>query len=161
MKPPPKPEDLLDPAEFPDDLKWVAAHHRLHPTDPVYLLVAWHWRRVKQSEDTLKAATLELKAALDTRIASLTGAADTLAGVNDALAGVQAALEERPGEISAQLEAMLAQPLESALGRIQALEQSLLPLAGRFAAAQRRQLLATFLVGVALGLLAAAIGLLA
>ena len=56
-----KPEDLLEPGNFPDDLKWVPAHYKLHPTDPVYLLIAWHWRRVKQSEDTLKATIVEIK----------------------------------------------------------------------------------------------------
>ena len=60
-----KPEDLLEPGNFPDDLKWVPAHYKLHPTDPVYLLIAWHWRRVKQSEDTLKATIVEIKKALD------------------------------------------------------------------------------------------------
>lgn len=153
----PKPEDLLDPGEFPDDLKWVAAHHRIHPTDPVYLLIAWHWRRVKLSEDTLKASILELKAALDSRVNVLAGAAETVAGVNDALAGVQAILEEKPAELSAQLDAMLAQPIESALLRLQTLEQSLGTLGRRFDTSQRKQSLATFLVGVTLGVLAALI----
>jgi len=67
-----KPEDLLEPGNFPDDLKWVPAHYKLHPTDPVYLLIAWHWRRVKQSEDTLKATIVEIKKALDDRIGHLT-----------------------------------------------------------------------------------------
>lgn len=156
-----KPEDLLDPAEFPDDLQWVAAHHKLHPTDPVYLLVAWHWRRVKQSEDTLKAAVVELKAALDVRVVALGEAADTVAGVNEALAGVQEALEEKPGQLGEQLETKLNQPLASAVARLQALEKSLAPLARTFQIAQRRQLLATFLVGVTLGVLSAVIVLLA
>ena len=90
MSTPAKPEDLLDPGHFPDDLKWVPAHYKLHPTDPVYLLIAWHWRRVKQSEDTLKATIVEIKKALDDRIGHLTEAAETVAGVNDALADVDA-----------------------------------------------------------------------
>ena len=91
-----KPEDLLEPGNFPDDLKWVPAHYKLHPTDPVYLLIAWHWRRVKQSEDTLKATIVEIKKALDDRIGHLTEAAETVAGVNDALADVQVALDLDP-----------------------------------------------------------------
>jgi hypothetical protein len=152
-----QPEDLLDPAEFPDDLKWVTAHHRIHPTDPVYLLIAWHWRRVKLSEDTLKASILELKTALDSRVSVLAGAAETVAGINDALAGVHAILEEKPAELSAQLDAMLAQPIESALVRLQTLEQSLGTVGRRFDTSQRKQLLATFLIGVTLGVLAAVI----
>ena len=72
----PKPEDLFDPGTFPDDLKWVPAHYKLHPSDPVYLLIAWHWRRVKQSEDTLKATIVEIKQALDDRIGHLAEAAE-------------------------------------------------------------------------------------
>jgi len=152
-----KPEDLLDPAQFPDDLQWVAAHHKLHPADPVYLLVAWHWRRVKKSEDTLKAALVELKAAIDDRVESLAEAADTVTGVHEALVGVQEALEEKPGQLGEQLDAKLTQPLASALAQLQALEKSLAPLARSFQTAQRRQLLATLLVGVTLGVLSAVI----
>jgi len=156
-----KPEDLLDPAEFPDDLKWVAAHHRLNPTDPVYLLVAWHWRRVKLSEDTLKAAIVEMRTALDTRIEVLAEAAETVTGVNEALAAVQEALEVTPAELETQLEAKLTQPVAHALDQLQALEKSLIPLARNFQVAQRRQLLAALLVGVTLGVLSAVIVLLA
>ena len=156
-----KPEDLLDPAQFPDDLKWVAAHHHLHPTDPVYLLIAWHWRRVKQSEDTLKAAIVELKAALDTRVESLTQAAETVTGVNEALAGVQDSLELKPAELEMQLEAKLARPVGDALAKLQVLEKTLAPLARNFQTAQHRQLLAALLVGVTLGVLSAVVVLLA
>ena len=38
-----KPEELLDPANLPDDLQWIATHYRLQPNDPVFLLIAWHW----------------------------------------------------------------------------------------------------------------------
>jgi hypothetical protein len=157
----PKPEDLFDPGNFPDDLKWVPAHYKLHPSDPVYLLIAWHWRRVKNSEDTLKAITVEIKQALDDRISNVSNAAETVAGVSDALAEVQVSLEEKPAELEAQLDAKLAKPLADALTRLQALEQSLTPLARNFQTALRRQLLATFLVGLTFGVLSAVVVLLA
>lgn len=161
MSTPAKPEDLLEPGNFPDDLKWVPAHYKLHPSDPVYLLIAWHWRRVKQSEDTLKSAIVEIKKALDDRIEHLSEAAETVAGVNDALAEVRSALEEKPAELEAQLDAKLAQPVADAVTRLQTLEKTLAPLARSFQAAQRRQLLATFLVGVTVGVLSAVVVLLA
>lgn len=160
-EPPLKPESLLDPAAFPEDLQWVPAHYKLHPTDPVYLLLAWHWRRVKKSEDTVQAAILELRTSLDTRIAAVTEAAETVLGVNEALADVQAALEEKPALLSEQLEAMLSQPVESAIGRVQTLEKSLASAARSFQVSQRRQLLAALLIGVTLGVLSAVIVLLA
>ncbi len=161
MNTPAKPEDLLDPGHFPDDLKWVPAHYKLHPTDPVYLLIAWHWRRVKQSEDTLKASIVEIKKALDDRITNVTNAAETVAGVSDALAEVQVSLDEKPAELEAQLDAKLSKPVADAVTRLQALEKSLAPLARNFQTALRRQILATFLAGVTVGVLASVIILLA
>ena len=158
---PPKAEDLLDAATFPDDLQWVPAHYKLHPTDPVYLLLAWHWRRVKKSEDTVRAAILELRTSLDARIEALTEAAETVTGVNEALAGVQAALEEKPAQLSEQVDVMLAQPVENAVARLHGLEKSLASAARSFQVSQRRQLLSTLLVGVTLGVLSAVIVLLA
>ena len=157
----PKPEDFLDPENFPDDLKWVPAHYKLHPSDPVYLLIGWHWRRVKQSEDTLTAINLEIKRALEDRIKQVTDAAETVAGVNDALADVQVALEEKPAELEAQLDAKLSAPLADAVTRLQTLEKSLAPLARSFQRTQRRQLLAMFVAGATVGVLIAVILLLA
>ncbi|MBA4182149.1 MAG: hypothetical protein C0506_16305, partial [Anaerolinea sp.] len=67
----------------------------------------------------------------------------------------------KPAELSQQLDAALGQPLETAFGRLQALEKSLQTVARGFQVSQRRQLLAALLVGVALGVLAAVIVLLA
>ena len=161
MKPAPKPEDLLDPGQFPDDLKWVSAHQKLHPNDPVYLLVAWHWRRVKQSEDTLKATMVQLQTAVDDRIAAVEEAAEIVGGVNDALAAVQESLDEAPARLEAQLTARLADPVGSAVAKLQALEKSLVPIARSFETARRRQILTALLIGVTLGVLSAVIVLLA
>lgn len=156
-----KPEDLLSPEDFPDDLQWVPAHYRLHPTDPVYLLIAWHWRRVKASEDTLKAAVVELRSGVDARMVALTEAVETVGGVTEALAEVQAMLEEKPVQLVEQVDAALAEPVAKAIDRLHSLEQALGPVAKRFRVSERRQLLAALLIGVALGVLSAMIVLLA
>ena len=156
-----KPEELLDPAKLPEDLQWIATHYRLHPSDPVFLLVAWHWNRIVKCEDTVRAAIAELKAALDGRIATLTDAAETVAGINESLADIQAALEEKPTVLGEQFETELRQPIATTLEQLQTLEKSLKPLARTFQMAQQRQVLAALLIGVALGVLAAVIVLLA
>jgi DNA-binding transcriptional regulator YbjK len=156
-----KPEELFDPAKLPEDLQWVAARYKLQPDDPVFLLIAWHWNRIKAGEDTLRAAIVELKAALDGRIVALSEAAETVAGVGAALVSVQDALEQKPEELGQQFEAQLRQPMANALAQIKALGKSLAPLARTFQAAQHRQLLAALLAGVALGILAAVVALLA
>jgi hypothetical protein len=156
-----KPEELLDPANLPDDLQWIATHYRLQPNDPVFLLIAWHWNRINACEDTVRVAVAEMKAALDVRIETLANAADTVAGVNAALAEVQTALEQKPEQLGKQFEAQLGGPAAAALAKLQALEKSLTPLARAFKSAQHRQILAALLIGVALGVLAAVIALLA
>lgn len=149
------PDDLFKATEFPDDLKWVAAHYRLNPADPVYLLLAWHWRRMKQSEDVLKTAALELKAAVDGRIDSLEQTVGTVAGINDALGELQTALEEKPAEFGRRFEGTMGLPLAEAVKQLKSLEKTVAPLAALFAASQRRELLAVFVVGVCFGVLGA------
>jgi chromosome segregation ATPase len=152
-----KPEDLLNPENFPDDLKWVHAHQRLHPNDPVYLLIAWHWQRVNKSEDTLTNATAELKAGLDHRLAELKATAESIGTINAALAKVQETLAQKPAILGQELEAKLTQPVAAAAAKLASLEKSLTPIARSFETSQRRQILATLLIGVAFGLIAAAI----
>lgn len=150
----PADDDFLDPAGLPDDLKWVAAHHRLHPTDPVYLLLAWHWRRIKQAEDTIQAAILEMRTGLDARLTALSEAADTVEGVNDALLEVQAMLAEKPAELSTQIDNALAKPVQQAVARVAEVGKTLADAAKGYRAARRREILASLLVGVGLGLMA-------
>lgn len=156
-----KPEELLDPATMPDDLQWVVTQYRLQPNDPVFLLIAWHWNRMKACEDTVKLAIVELKSALDARIDTLADAADTVAGVNTVLAEVQAVLEEKPVQLGQQFEKELKEPVAQAVSQLQSLEKSLAPLSRTFQTTQRRQVLAALLIGVALGVLASVIVLLA
>lgn len=149
------PEDLLDPEQLPEDLHWLAAEFRLNPNDPVFLLIAWHWRRVQEAEDSLRSATLDLKTAVDRRIESLETAAATVATVNERLAQVQGVLEEKPLTLGRQLTADLQGPVQAAGERIRQLEQSLALLLRAadttLARAQRRQAFAAFLIGLVLG----------
>jgi 2-keto-3-deoxy-L-rhamnonate aldolase RhmA len=156
-----KPEELLDPATMPDDLQWVVTQYRLQPNDPVFLLIAWHWNRMKACEDTVKLAIVELKSALDARVDSLADAAETVAGVNTVLAEVQDALAQKPAQLGQQFEKELKEPVAQAVSQLQSLEKSLAPLSRNFQTAQRRQLLAALLIGVTLGVLASVIVLLA
>ena len=152
-----KPEEMLDIEKMPEDLQWVVTHYRLQPNDPVFLLVAWHWNRMNACEDTVRAAILQMKVALDTRIETLAEAAAIVTGVNAGLADVQAELEKKPGLLSRQFEAELVKPVAHALAQVQAREKSLTPLVRMCQTAQRRLLLATLLIGVALGVLSAVI----
>lgn len=155
-----KPEDLLNPESLPDDLRWIVAQYRLRPDDPVFLLLAWHWHRTQAGEDSIRAALAELKAAVDGRVRTVKDVAEAVAGVSEALEEAQAALDQKPAELSARLERDLSEPIAAALDRLKQLEASLSPLAAQFKIARRRQLLAVFLIGIALGALCAVIAVL-
>jgi chromosome segregation ATPase len=127
----------------------------------VFLLIAWHWNRMKKCEDTVQLAIVELKSALDARFESLADSAETVSGVNSVLAEVQAVLEEKPAQLGQQFEKELKEPVAHAVSQLQAFERSLAPLARNFQTAKRRQLLAALMTGVALGVLSSVIVLLA
>lgn len=149
------PEELLDPDNLPDDLQWLAADYRLQPNDPVFVLIVWHWHRVQKGEDSLRGATLELKSAIDNRIESLLSATETVTAFKAQLEAVRAALDQKPLALGKQLEADLRQPVAVAVAQIQTVEKSLAGMVRSaetvLATAQRRQALASFLIGLVLG----------
>jgi hypothetical protein len=152
-----KPQDLLDPASLPEDLRWISDHHALHPEDPVYLLIAWHWQRVKDSEDTLRASIVEMKAALDTRIEALTDSADAVAGLNELLANLQNELVNRPEILGQELQSQLQQPVTDAVEQLHSIQKALGPVAASFRSVRHQQILATLLVGLTIGIVASVV----
>jgi len=150
-----KPNDFLDPSQLPLDLQWIASHQKLHPEDPVYLLLGWHAQHTKQAEDRVAALLTEMKASVDLRITAMTTAATTISEVSAALDAVKTELAGRPQILAKELESQLTKPVNNAVEALQALDQSLKPIAQTFQIAQSRTILATLLSGVALGVVAA------
>jgi hypothetical protein len=150
-----RPEELLNTETLPEDLHWLAAEYRLQPNDPIYLAIAWHWNRVQKGEDTLRSATMELKAVVDSRIADVVGAAETVVAVQELLRDVQKVLDQKPQALGRQLEIELRRPVIAAVDQIQAVERSCQALLqateSTLATAQRRQALAVLLIGIVLG----------
>ncbi len=150
-----RPEELLNPEILPEDLHWLASEYRLQPNDPIYLAIAWHWHRVQKGEDTLRSATMELKAVVDSRIASVVGAAETVLAVQEQLRDVHKILDQKPQALARQLEAELQRPVTSAVIQIKAAEKSCTALvhAAQIALekAQRQQSIAAFIVGLVAG----------
>jgi hypothetical protein len=152
-----KPQDLLDPASLPEDLRWISDHYALHPEDPVYLLIAWHWRRVEDSEDTLRAAIVEMKSALDTRIEALTDSADAVVGLNELLTNLQNELVKRPEILGKELQSQLQQPVTETVEQLLTAQKALAPVAASFRSVRHQQILATLLTGLTFGIVASAV----
>ncbi|MBL9186685.1 MAG: hypothetical protein JNK23_04355 [Opitutaceae bacterium] len=148
-------ESLLDPETLPDDLRWLASEFKLAPKDPVFVLIAWHWHRVKAAEDSLRAATVEFTSAVDARVDVLAGAAESTAALSELLVQVQSSLEQKPALLSAEVEAELAAPLAKIAAVEKSLEATLQNVRATADRTRRREIFAALLTGVALGLLGA------
>jgi len=150
-----KPNDFLDPSQLPLDLQWIASHQKLHPDDPVYLLLGWHAQHTREAEERIAALLTEMKAAVDLRITAMTTAATTISEISAELDAVKKELAGRSEILAKELESQLTKPVNTAVASLQALDQSLKPIAQTFRSAQSRTILATLLSGVALGVVAA------
>ena len=146
-----KPDELLKPENMPEELQWVSEHYKLQPNDPVFLLIAWHWKTVQGSESKLTAVSMELQAALTARAKILIEAADSIAKVGGQLTKVQAALEAKPVALAKQLEAELAAPVTTAVATVAAAERALARSVQGVEKMQRRQTLTAFMLGVIFG----------
>jgi hypothetical protein len=152
-----KPKDLLDPETLPDDLQWIVSEFKLAPKDPVLLLIAWHWHQVQRAEDTIRAANVELQAAVDGRVEAIAGTAESVAGLSELLVKVQETLEEKPALISAQLEAEIKGPVSTLRELGKSLGGLLKQAEQREERLRRREMLSVLLVGLTLGVLCAVI----
>jgi len=150
-----KPDALLDLSQLPEELQWIASHQKLHPDDPVYLLLGWHSQRTKQAEERVAALLTEMKASMDLRIKAMETAATTISEINTALDAVKRELAERPKILAQELDAQLTKPLADAVTALKGFDQSLKPVAQSFQTVHRRTILATLSCGIALGLVTA------
>jgi hypothetical protein len=144
-------EDAADPQALPEHLQRIAEHYGLPLNDPVLQVMGAHWLRVQESEGTLRELSLELQSALDARIEVLAESGDNLVNVAGQLAQVQTVLDQKPAGFARRLEEDLRAPIAGAVAQVRTLEQSLGAVTRTVQSAQRRQALASFVIGVVFG----------
>lgn len=144
-------EGEASPPALPEHLQSIAEHYGLPLNDPVLQVMGAHWLRVQESEGTLRELSLELQSALDARIEVLAESGDNLVNVAGQLAQVQTVLDQKPAGFARRLEEDLRVPITAAAAQVRALEQSLDSVARTIRAAQRRQALASFVIGAVFG----------
>lgn len=140
-----------DPQALPEHLQQIAEHYGLPLNDPVLQVMGAHWLRVQESEGTLRELSVELQSALDARIEVLAESGDNLVNVAGQLAQVQTVLDQKPAGFARRLEEDLRAPIAGAVAQIRVLEQSLGAVTRTVHSAQRRQALASFVIGVVFG----------
>ncbi|MDR1280501.1 MAG: hypothetical protein LBK99_06730 [Opitutaceae bacterium] len=150
-----KPLDLLDPETLPDDLRWVVSEYKLHPRDPVFQLIVWHWQRIESGEDRLKAASMALQAAIDTRLEQAGKVSESADGLAAHLVALREALDKRPALVSEQLGEELRAPLAAFQAREQALAAVVKQADDTVGRSRQRETLAALVIGLGLGFVAA------
>lgn len=144
-------EGEANPPALPEQLQSIAEHYGLPLNDPVLQVMGAHWLRVQESEGTLRELSLELQSALDARIEVLAESGDNLVNVAGQLAQVQTVLDQKPAGFAKRLEEDLRGPIAGAVAQVRTLEQSLGQATEIVRAAQRRQTLASFVIGAVFG----------
>lgn len=150
-----KPEDLVDPKKMPEDLHWLLTKHKLQPDDPIFLLLAWHWNSNLKAEEVLRAAALDLKTSLDTRLREAKEMVGKVDELSAKLTQLQQALTPNPDTFVLKLNTALLPAVATAKADIRAMLESAAKLLETARAAEtigsRRQVLAALVAGVALG----------
>ena len=99
------PEQVFDGDNLPDDLKWIMSHFGLPKNDPAVVLIAWHWYRVLNNQDAIRAGAMELKAVLDPRLEKFYSASATLERLLPSLDKVIGFLAQDDAALKAKVEA--------------------------------------------------------
>jgi len=110
------PEQVFKGDDLPDDLKWLMTSFNLPKSDPAVVLMAWHWKRVANTQDIIKLGQMELIAALESRIDKVKNFAETIHQVDSNLGQVNAALAQEHLHLKAKIEEELHKPLADSLG---------------------------------------------
>ncbi len=150
-----KPEDLADPKKMPEDLHWLLTRHKIQPDDPIFLLLAWHWNTNLKAEEVLRAASLDLKTSLDTRLKEAKEAVAKVDELSGKLTQLQQALTPEAEVFVRKVNVALMPAIAAAKQDIRTMQESAAKLLETAQALEgimrRRELLATLVAGVAFG----------
>lgn len=150
-----KPEEIFNGDNLPEDLKWLMSHFGLPKNDPTIVLLAWHWQRVQNHNDTIQNSILMLKAALDARIENIQTGVSTVETLTDILTELSAVFSNKPLLISQQIETELRTPISESVQTCTALAALLKILLNHvdttLKVTTRRQMWACFTSGLVIG----------
>jgi hypothetical protein len=148
-----KPEDLITGANLPDDLRAIIAELRLSPNDPVFTLVAWHWKLTERHGNNLQSFNVELKALLDLRLRALADAAARIDGFSARLDAVVAAFDRFPVGITDEAPAAIERRISPLVDRMVVAAERISAVGALIKSLEQQRLLAAVLCGFSVGLL--------
>ncbi len=113
-----KPHELRPPEEIykidalPDDLKWMITHFNLAPSDPLIVMLAWHYTHVLGCREVVQNATFELRSCLDARIKTIHDQNEPLERNTDSILSLTDLLSDKPLKITERVEQELKKPID-------------------------------------------------
>ncbi len=157
----PNPEDIKLPHEvftgdnLPDDLKWLMTSFNLKKKDPCIVLLAWHWNRIKNSEDAIQGGIYSLKAALDARVEKIEIAGNKVESLASSVEQLASLLEQKPSIVSQQITHELNAPINESVATCSMLAIQLKELLDQTQTTLKqalwRQAVASFVTGLFIG----------
>lgn len=149
------PEDLTDPRKMPEDLHGLLTRHKIQPDDPVFLLLAWHWSTNLKAEEALRAAVLDLKTSLDSRLKEAKEAVHKVEELSGQMTRLQQALNPDPEAFARKVNTALLPAISTARTELAAVQAEAVKLLESMRTAgtvvRRRELRAALVAGVAFG----------
>jgi len=104
------PKELKIIEQFPDDLKGMLRDLKVPLDDPVISLLAWIWKQMNETKETIDNAKMTVTAVLQERLDKMRQTADLLISTNGHLKEIDEQIRARPLNIKEQVQNELAIP---------------------------------------------------
>ena len=108
------PKELKIIEQFPDDLKGMLRDLKVPLDDPVIPLLAWIWKQMNETKETIDNAKMTVTAVLQERLDKMKQTADLLISTNGYLQEIDEQIRARPLNIKEQVQTELAIPIKLA-----------------------------------------------
>jgi uncharacterized protein YoxC len=145
------PKELKAPEQFPDDLKGLLGELKVPLNDPAIALLAWLWKQMNDTKQTIDHAKMTVSAVLQERTDQMKQTANLLMSTNDQLEKIEEQIRSQPLNIKGQVQSELIVPLQLAADSCKKLDDQVRNiinrLDGKLGEMQKRLNIALFVSG--------------
>ena len=108
------PQELKIIEQFPEDLKGMLRDLKVPLNDPLISLLAWIWKQMNDTKETIDNAKMTVAAVLQERLDNMRQTANLLVATNGHLQEIDELIRSRPLNIKEQVQTELAIPIKLA-----------------------------------------------
>jgi predicted metal-dependent hydrolase len=117
------PKELKMLEHFPEDLKGLLRDMKVPANDPLISLLAWLWKQMNDTKETIDNAKMTVTAVLQERLEKMRQTAELLISTNKHLKEIDEQIRTRPLNIKEQVQNELALPIRLAAESCQRLDE--------------------------------------